>query len=175
MTSSGRWHRSLVALALVAAFGPPLPGSAKEGWNGCFRWVCDAAHLAARPGQTVQSIAILMKPLTGRRSNNDRWWYNKPWIANAQLFIALRGKKTKYYGYNADCVASAAGLVCPMEEDAGEFTVTRWTAGVKLVITNDLRLTRAGQISDESNTFVRADNPEDRTFLLPPAPAAACK
>jgi hypothetical protein len=39
-------------------------------------------------------------------------------------------KKTKYYGYNADCVASAAGLVCPMEEDAGMFTLARWAAGV---------------------------------------------
>ncbi|MGH6823831.1 MAG: hypothetical protein ACREC4_10160, partial [Methylocella sp.] len=116
-------------------------------------------------------------PITGRRSNIDRWWYNKPWIANAKLIITLRGKKSKYYGYNAYCVATAAGLECPMEEDAGDFTLALWGAGVKLVVSKDqdLRLARAGQISDESNVFVRGNNSEDRTFLLPPAPAAACK
>ncbi|MGH6864038.1 MAG: hypothetical protein ACRECN_07160 [Methylocella sp.] len=154
-----------------------MPGFAKEAWNGCFRRVYDAAHLAAHPGQTVKSIAVLMKPITGRPSNIDRWWYNKPWIANAKLIITLRGKKSKYYGYNAYCVATAAGLECPMEEDAGDFTLALWGAGVKLVVSKDqdLRLARAGQISDESNVFVRGNTSEDRTFLLPPAPAAACK
>jgi hypothetical protein len=126
MTSSGRRHRDFFALALVAACGQNLPDFAKEAWNGCFRRGYDAAHLAAHRGQTVKSIAVLITPVTGRRSNNDRWWNNEPWIANAQLTITLRGKKTKYYGYNADWVASAAGLVCPMEEDASMFTLARW-------------------------------------------------
>jgi hypothetical protein len=148
-----------------------LPNSAKEGWNGCFRRVYNAAHLAAYPGQTVTSIAVSMKP-----STSLDFWYGRPWIANAQLIITVRGKKMKYLGYNADCVATAGGLDCPMEEDAGTFTLARWGAGVKIVVTQDLRLNQAGQASDESNgPFVRVDNPEDRTFLLPPAPAGGCK
>ena len=134
------------------------------------------AHLAAHPGQTVKSIAVLMTPVSGRRSNNDRWSNNEPWIAHAQLTITLRGKKTKYYGCNADCVASAAGLVCPMEEDAGMFTLARWAAGVKFVNASDIRLSRADGNFEASNLpIVRANNSEDRTFLLPPAPAAACE
>jgi hypothetical protein len=133
MTISGKWHRDLFALAFVASCARPSPGFAKEAWNGCFERAYDVAHLAAHPGQTVKSIALLMTPVSGRRSNNDRWWNHKPWIANAQLTITLRGKKTKYYGYIADCVASAAGLVCPMEEDAAMFTLARWATGVKFV------------------------------------------
>jgi hypothetical protein len=176
MTISGKWHRDLFTLALVASCAQPSSGFAKEAWNGCFRRAYDAAHLAAHPGQTVKSMAVLMRPVTGRRSNNDRWWNNEPWIANAQLIITLRGKKTKYYGYNADCVASAAGLVCPMEVDAGMFTLARWAAGVKLVNASDIRLSRADGDFEASNLpIVRANNSEDRTFLLPLAPAAACK
>ena len=175
MTSSGRRHRDLFALAVaaLAACGQPLSGFAKEAWNGCFRRAYDEAHLAAHPGQTVKSIAVLMTPVTGHRSNNDRWWNNEPWIANAQLTITLRGKRTKYYGYNADCVASAAGLDCPMEEDAGMFTLARWASGVKLVIIDHLSLMGPDQIREESTQDLH--NSLDRTFLLPPAPAGECK
>jgi hypothetical protein len=48
------------------------------------------AHLAVDPGQTVKSIAVLMTPVSGRRSNNDRWSNNEPWIAHARLTITLR-------------------------------------------------------------------------------------
>ncbi|MGH6837259.1 MAG: hypothetical protein ACREDT_00355 [Methylocella sp.] len=66
LTSTDRRHRGLSALAPVAACGQYLPGFAKQGWNGCFIRVCDAAHLAAHPGQTMKSVAVLMKPITGR-------------------------------------------------------------------------------------------------------------
>jgi hypothetical protein len=94
-------------------------------------------------------------------------------LAHADTTVTLRGKKTKYEGYNADCVASAAGLVCPMEEDVGMFTLAQWAAGVKLVVTGHLSLMGPDQIREESTEDLR--NSEDRTFLLPPAPAAACK
>src|ERR1700730_6086263 len=150
----------------------PSSGFAKEARNGCFRRAYDAAHLAAHPGQTVKSMAVLMRPVTGRRSNNDRWWNNEPWIANAQLIITLRGKKTKYYGYNADCVASAAGLVCPMEVDAGMFKLARWAAGVKLVNASDIRLSRADGDFEASNLpIVRAKN--GRPFCRPLQPLRA--
>ena len=66
MTISGKWHRDLFALALVASCAQPSSGFAKEAWNGCFRRAYDAAHLAAHPGQTVKSMAVLMRPVTGR-------------------------------------------------------------------------------------------------------------
>lgn len=63
-----------------------------------------------------------------------------------------------------------------MEVDAGMFTLARWAAGVKLVNASDIRLSRADGDFEASNLpIVRANNSEDRTFLLPPAPAAACK
>ena len=98
MASSGRLHRDLFALALVTSCAQSSSGVTKEAWNGCFRRAYEAAHLSAHPGQTVKSIAVLITPVTRRRVNNDRWWNHEPWIANAQLTITLRGKKTKYYG-----------------------------------------------------------------------------
>lgn len=183
MTSSGRRHRGLFALALVAACGQPLPGFAKEAWwNGCFRRVYDAAHLAAHPGQTVKSIAVLKTPQT----KYEVWDNYSVWIAHADLTITMRGKKTKYSGNNTDCAAVTAGLDCVMEEDAGRFTLARWGAGVKLVNTSSvnrhlhgsagggIRLTGPGEVSDESTgPFLR--NSEDWTFVLPPAPAGGCK
>src|SRR5580704_19557590 len=64
--SSGRRHRGLFALALAAACAQPSSAFAKEGWSGCFQRVYNAAHLAAHPGQTVKSIAVLIRRLTGR-------------------------------------------------------------------------------------------------------------
>jgi hypothetical protein len=144
MISSGRRHRGLFALALVAGCGQPLPGFAKEAsWNGCFRRVYDTAHLAAHPGQTVKSIAILMKPMS----------LDNIWIANAELTVTLRGKKTKYY-VSGDCQANDAGLDCAMDCDPGSFTLARRADYVKLVVGTaggDIRLSRAGQDSEESN------------------------
>lgn len=169
MTSSGRRRRVLFALALVAACGQPLPGFAKDAWwKGCFRGDYDPAHLAAHPGQTVKGIAVRVTPMTG----------NGSWIANAELTVTPRGKKTKYY-VSGDCQVNATGLDCSMDCDAGGFTLAPRAAGVKLVVGTaggDIRLSRAGQDSEESKgPFLRTNNSEDRTFLLPPAPAAACK
>ncbi len=56
------------------------------------------------------------------------------------------------------------------------FRLARWAAGVKLVNASDMRLSRADGDFEASNLpIVRANNSEDRTFLLPPAPAAARK
>lgn len=154
MASSGRRHRGLFTLALAAACGQPLPGFAKEAWNGCFRRVYDAAHLAAHPGQTVKSIAVSMTPGNGH------------WIANAQLTVTLRGKKTKYYSAGGVCEANAAGIYCSMEEDAGSFMLARWVAGVKLVNITNIRVDpHLGP--EDYGPFLR--NSEDGTFLLPPA------
>jgi hypothetical protein len=103
---------------------------------------------------------------------------NGSWIANAVLTFTLRGKKTKY-DVSGDCQVNATGLDCSMDCDAGGFTLAPRTAGGKLVVGTaggDIRLSRAGQDSEESKgPFLRTNNSEDRTFLLPPAPAAACK
>ena len=168
LTSSGRRHRDLFTLALVASCAQPSSGFAKAAWNGCFRRAYDAAYLAAHPGQTVKSIAVRVTPMTGNGSR----------IANAELTVTLRGKKTKYY-VSGDCQVNATGLDCSMDCDAGSFTLAPRAAGVKLVVGTaggDIRLSRAGQDSEESKgPFLRTNNSEDRTFLLPPAPAAACK
>ncbi len=174
MTRYSRRHRVFFVVAFVELCGQTSSGFGKEAWNGCFRRIYDAAHLAAHPGQTVKSITVLIKPVTGRRSDIDRWWYNKRWIANAKLIFTLRGMKTKYYAYNADCVANAAGLDCPMEEDAGRFTLTRSGAGLTFVVIGDLIMSRAGQDLLDSNVSVRANNSEDRTFVLLEAEADAC-
>jgi hypothetical protein len=169
LTSCGRRRRVIFALALVASCGQPLPGFAKDAWwKGCFRGVYDPAHLAVHPGQTVKSIAVRVTPMTG----------NGSWIANAELTVTLGGRKMKYY-VGGDCQVNATGLDCSMDCDAGGFSLAPRAAGVKLVVGTTgggIRLSRAGQDSEESKgPFLRTNNSENRTFLLPPAPAAACK
>ena len=159
-----RFTRLVVLGAGLAAFVLVLPAPAAEP-TGCFVRQYQKAHLAAHPGQTVTRLSVMLKPLAKL----------EPFVRSAELDVNVRGRKVSS-GAVGDCTAAGAGLNCPMDEDAGGFTlVPAPHGGLLLTVTNTIRLNRANEASDESQgPFLKADNPEDRVFLLAPAAAGAC-
>jgi hypothetical protein len=133
--------------------------------TGCFVRQYDKAHLAAHPGQTVTHLSLSLKPLANP----------EPFVRSAELDVIVRGKKVSS-GAVGDCTVAGAGLDCPMDEDAGSFTLTSAAHGALLLtVTASVRLARADVASEETpGPFLKMENPEDRSFLLSPAQASAC-
>jgi hypothetical protein len=159
--------RIQTAAAAAALFAASMPAGALAAAPamGCYARVYDAAHLAAHPKQTVSSLAVALKPLTGQGA----------YVVTASAVFRIRGKSGRQY-VGGDCSRNGDVVRCYMDDDAGEFDAVRTAAGVKVTVTASLRLAGAGQASDESEgPYVDPANPEDRVFLLSPAAAAACR
>jgi hypothetical protein len=157
--------RRLGLLAFAAAFAPSAPSLAADVWSGCYQKVYDAPHMAAHRGQTVTSLTVQLTPMKPE----------PPWASSASLTFTLKGHTAKYLD-GGDCSTAKDGLFCGMDEDAGALTLARSGADLVVTITQDMRLDRAGQASDESTgPLIKASNREDRTFLLHPVAAGVCK
>jgi hypothetical protein len=164
MTISKLRSAALATGLVLAAAATAAPALAADDWSGCYVRVYDDAHLKAHRGQKVTSIRLKLEPMK-----------NDPWVASALLTITVRGHAARLYD-GGDCTAKAGGLDCGMDEDAGAVTIARSGRNMLLTVTADLRLNRKDQATEESTgPYLRAADPEDRTFLLAPGYPEGCR
>jgi hypothetical protein len=69
--------------AMISGFFLCATGAESASLSGCYERRYAAAHLVAHPDQQVRRVALAVKPMSG----------HAPWVANADLEMAIRRQK----------------------------------------------------------------------------------
>jgi hypothetical protein len=157
--------RDLVALALASVLlaAPALAKSPREEMFGdrsaCYVRSYSLTHLAGHPDQRVRWIALSARP----EESDDR-------TQAVTLALRLRGDD-EIYRSTAYCATSDGQLDCLMEGDAGAFSLGPAPDGAVLI-----SVARRGMAFEGSRDFVEISGSggDDKSFLLPAAPASSC-
>jgi hypothetical protein len=186
MRLSWRGRLAAISLALCAA-----PASSEEivPLAGCYERVYDAAWLKAHRGQIIRRVTLSVTKTSVPQTPGEK----QPILADAAL--AMWSGKTAFSTLSA-CFWERVGLVCnaalSAEEtrlcktkgdgvrdcrvsmtDSGSFELAQRPEGLLVTIREQLEL--LGPMDGASFLYLSPDNPENRAFLLQPAPEAACK
>lgn len=156
---------------------------------GCYERVFDAAWMRAHHGQSVQRITLLVTQPAAPETPGE----TRPILADALLVMWVKDEGFSTIGACAwektglacaaslserrasTCKSGADGLRdCRMPAgDAGAFDLSQKSAGLTFTVKERLEL--AGPLDGQKFLYINADNPDHRTFVLQPAPAAACR
>jgi hypothetical protein len=158
--------------------------------SGCYERVYDAAWLAAHPGQIVERATLSVVKTSVPETPGEQ----QKILADAQLVLQSGGTR---FGAIGACYWEKVGLVCNASLTAGEtrmcktgedgvrdcrlskdnpgvFGIAQKGAGLVLTITERLEL--PGPLLDRGLfLYLSPENRENRTFVLKPAPPAACR
>jgi len=156
---------------------------------GCYERVFDAAWMKAHPGQRVSRVTLLVAKPSAPETPGEA----HPILADALL--AMWVGEAAYTTIGA-CSWETTGLVCAASlserraptcrtgadgvrdcrlpaGDAGVFDLSQQPTGLAFAVRERLEL--PGPLDGQSFLYINADSPEHRSFLLAPAPAAACR
>lgn len=130
----------------------------------CYARSYSAAHLKEHPAQRVAKIEIDMA-----KENPD----GKPITEEAiELGFGVQLKTSpEWYTNVAICKSAGPEMNCFLEGDGGSFTLTAAEGGSLRLKTGDYGLAIEGE---KDFMELPGDKGDDRVFVLPPAPQAAC-
>lgn len=157
--------RALTGLALAAVLlaVPAQANSPREEVFGnrsaCYVRSYSLTHLATHPDQRVRWIALSARP----EESDDR-------SQAVTLSLRLRGGD-EIYRSTAYCATAGGQLDCLMEGDAGAFSLAPAPDGAVLI-----RVAQRGMAFEGSRDIVEisGNGGDDKSFLLPAAPASSC-
>jgi hypothetical protein len=176
--------------AIFVSVMTPAFVAAEVPLAGCYEHTYDAPHLAAHKRQVVTRAIVWIKATDLPRTPDFG-----DIIADAYLLMSVRGSKDKFVSHGS-CWTTKGGLSCNGSlsaadadtckvkttgardcrvnlADAGGFDVAARPEGVIVKISERLELV---QKPYDGGPFlnVSGKDPENRRFLLKPAPAKAC-
>jgi len=174
------------SVALLAS-----PASAEEitPLAGCYERAYDAAWLKAHRGQIVRRVTLLVTKTSVPETPGEK----QPILADALL--VLWAGETAFSTIGA-CYWDKVGLACnaslsevkaPLCKSGGDgprvcrlpdtnpgvFEIAQKSAGLQFTIRERLEL--PGPTDGRAFLYLSPDNPDNRAFLLQPAPASACR
>lgn len=181
-----RLVRVAASVALCAA-----PAAAEEivPLAGCYARAYDAAWLKAHRGQIVRRVTLLVTKTSVPETPGEA----QPILADALLVMwaGETGFSTIGACYwdklGLACNASLSAVKAPLckttedgpracrlsETDSGAFEIAQKSTGLTLTVRERLEL--PGPTDGRMFLYLSPDNAENRTFLLQPAPDAACR
>lgn len=158
--------KALLPIVLIAALPASQPAHAKSPLDqifpndsSCYLRAYSRAHLVEHPDQRVTRIALGPAPGAGDAR-----------AMAVTVVVTLRGSRETYLA-TAYCENESGHLYCPMEGDAGAFTLAPAQDGAVL-----LKVARRGMGFEGAQDFVEISGTsgDDRTFLLPAVGGKSC-
>ncbi len=150
----------------LASLVAPQPGAHK-----CFQRTYDAAHLSARPDQTVTAMEFR---LAYHRFEPDEFYPQGQRNYYFALLVKRRGESRRLTA-EGECIAYGDGISCGIDCDGGGLGIVAHEDGsllVDLTPFGRIRMTRS--CGDGEDSVDLEPGKDDKTFRLDPVPASQC-